>query len=320
MKTIGGFYELLLPKKSFDYHQNALALSTGRACLRIILQNLKISKCYVPNYTCNVVLDQFNLERIPYELYNINENMEPINLPNITTNEYFYYINYFGIKSNIINKLYGIYGDRLIVDNTHAFFKKKQFDCWSYTSARKFFGVPDGAFLYGPKKIEIEAERFINFSIEHNIEKHKKNQEFAFKKFQEYERNMTSEVYRISLFSEKILSLVDVECVVAKRRENFKVINNLLGAQNTFQLSDISDNDVPFAYPFLPSVTPPQKPLCNRNIFIPTLWADPLERDITTIAERKLAEDLMPLPIDDRYVSSDMEFMAEQIIKVMNNA
>lgn len=124
MKPIGGFYELLLPEESFSYHDGATALSTGRACLRVLLQQLDVKKCYLPNYTCDAVYDSFDREEVPYELYAITESMEPAALPSLEEDEYFYYINYFGTCNHIVTRLYEAYGDKLIIDNTHDFFKK----------------------------------------------------------------------------------------------------------------------------------------------------------------------------------------------------
>lgn len=320
MKVIGGFYELLIPEKSFDYHEDAIALSNGRACIRLITKNLNIKKCYVPNYTCDAVYHPFDLEGVPYELYSIRENMEPETFPNLAPDEYFYYINYFGVKSNVVEKLYGIYGNKLIIDNTHDFFKKRQHDCWSFTSARKYFGVPDGAFLYAPKDINSSFERFDKFSLAHSLERLRGNQEIAFRNYQDYEKSLTSEINKISLFSEKTLSLVDIKNTTAKRKENFHALNKILENRNKFTLDNILDGDVPFAYPFLPSINFSKESLYGANIFVPTLWADPLKRDATTAYEKELAENLMPLPIDERYTIDDMKFMAEQIIRVLENA
>lgn len=316
MKPIGGFFESLLPENSFSYHDDALALTNGRACIALILEQQKVGKCYIPNYTCDAVYDPFNIRNIPFELYNIDKNMDPVDLPKLGPDEYYYYINYFGVKNDTVNRLYDIYGDRLIIDNTHDFFKKRQHNCWSFTSARKYFGVPDGAFIYTQKIIKTSIPRFKDISITHNIERLKGNQDLAFKNYQEYEKSLNSEIKAISTYSEKMLSLVDLDHVILKRKENFQTLDGLLRHKNSFTWNTLANDDTPFVYPFLPTKNIKKEILYRNNIFIPTLWSDPLKRENTTESERRIAESLLPLPIDERYNKEDMEFMA----KVINNS
>lgn len=321
MKIIGGFYESLLPEESFEYHSKAVALSNGRACIRLMLQNLNIKKCYVPNYTCDAVYHPFDLENVNYELYTIDECMEPVEQFELREGEYFYYINYFGVKGRTVRRLQEIYGDKLIIDNTHDFFKKRQSNNWSFTSARKYFGVPDGAFLYAPIALREEnIQRFKAISLRHGIEKLNGDQSEAFNHYQEYEKSLTSDIKRISLYSEKMLSLVDMQNVMLKRRENFLILHSLLKATNILTIDDMAEEDVPFAYPFMPGRLLPKSVFYRDSIFIPSLWTDPLKRSGTTDSEKLFAKNLMPLPIDERYGREDMENMAKKIIGALQYA
>lgn len=320
MKVIGGFYEMLLPKESFEYHNEAVALSNGRACIRQIIKSLNITKCYLPNYTCDAVYHPFDLENVAYELYNIDEKMESLWLPDLNENEYFYYINYFGVKNNVVKKLHKKYGNKLIIDNTHDFFKKQQYNCCSFTSARKYFGVPDGAFLYTPFHIDNNYERFEGYTLSHNLERIKGNQSTGFNMYQDYEKSLTSDINKISIISEKLLSAIDVENTKLRRKDNFKILHKVLGKLNLFVFEGVEEDDIPFAYPFLPNNLFDKSQLYSSNIFVPTLWADALNRNITTPFETLLSKNLMPLPIDERYDEEDMQFMSEQIIKLLDYA
>lgn len=197
------------------------------------------------------------------------------------------------------------------------FSKKQQFDCWSYTSARKYFGVPDGAFLYAPMKLALDAPRFKAYSLQHSVERLQGEQVIAFQDYQEYEKSLTTDINTISLVSEKLLSLVDIEHVRARRKANFQTLHELLGGRNTFLAASLAGDDVPFAYPFLPAENFDKKALHASNIFVPQLWADPLKREVTTAFERTLANNLMPLPVDERYTTEDMTFMADRIARIM---
>ena len=83
------------------------------------------------------------------------------------------------------------------------------------------FAVPDGAYLYSPKDIEVDFERFVDISIDHNVQRFIGNYAAAYKKYVEYEKSLSSDIYRISSYSEKILGNVDFREVIDKRILNF---------------------------------------------------------------------------------------------------
>ena len=114
IKPIGGFYEFLIPEKSFTYHEDAYYLTNGRACIRTIILNEQMKKCYVPNYSCDAILHPFLLENIEMEFYNIDSFLKPLILPDLKDGEFFFYINYYGIKDEVVTSLIEKYGDKLI--------------------------------------------------------------------------------------------------------------------------------------------------------------------------------------------------------------
>lgn len=145
---IGGFFGLENSKTENYYHKNAYALSNGRTCFNVILQNAKPLKVYVPFYCCNSLLEPLIENRIEYIFYSINDKLEPEYLPEVSKEELLVYINYFGLKNDIAKKLADRYKMNIVIDNTHSYFSYGYRSAWSFNSSRKFFGVPDGAFLY----------------------------------------------------------------------------------------------------------------------------------------------------------------------------
>jgi hypothetical protein len=315
---IGGFFELELSSYGESYHSEAIALSTGRGCIRLMIQNLSISKCYLPFYACDAVYDPFLAENIDFEYYQIDERLEPKNLPDLKENEYFFYINYFGIKSDAVALLIKKYGEKLLLDNTHAFFKKAYSGNWSFTSARKYFGVPDGAYLYSPSPISYDSERFIDFTALHNILKLNGNQSEGFKEYQRYESTLDSNIYSISYLSERLLAVVDYETVKEKRIKNFQFLHEQLGAKNFLAFDPVSESNIPFVYPFRPHNPIEKLKLYNENIFFPALWTEVINKAGSEFEwEKKFSSELLPLPIDHRYSVKDMEFIVSHINKLI---
>jgi hypothetical protein len=67
-------------------------------------------------------------------------------------------------------------------------------------------------------------------------------------------------------------------------------------------------------YPLLPAVSVNRESLYRNGLFIPTFWAEVKDSDNPLFeTERKLAAQLLPLPIDHRYTEADMQRMAAVI-------
>lgn len=155
MVAIGGYFGLELRHGEY-YHKYAIRLNTARNCFEYVLRSRQYTKIYIPYYTCEVMLEPLNKLGVQYEFYSVNEKLEPIVLPDFKENEAFLYTNYYGLKQDCVLKLAGRFGNRLIVDNAQAFYAKPIQGIDTFYSARKFFGVADGAYLYTDKLLEEE--------------------------------------------------------------------------------------------------------------------------------------------------------------------
>uniref|UniRef100_UPI0026ED5FEE hypothetical protein n=1 Tax=Nonlabens dokdonensis TaxID=328515 RepID=UPI0026ED5FEE len=222
MKAIGGFFELEIADGDSLYHDGATKLATGRACLNLILQIKKYNKIFIPYYCCNALFEPMVLLGINYEFYSINENFEINENIYLGPNDVIIYCNFFGLKSNYVNKLIAKYEGQIIVDDTHSFFTKGYHDAISFTTARKYFGVPDGAFLYYPEKLpQLSFEANNKISVSHNVNRLIGHNDLAYEQYTAYEDSLDSSINKISLLSEKILKTVNYLSVQKSRNENF---------------------------------------------------------------------------------------------------
>ena len=158
MEAIGGYFSLELPKYE-EYHKGAIKLNTGRNCLEYILRVRRYNKVYIPYYTCEVILEPFKKLNISYEFYHINLSLELAEDICLKEGEALLYTNYYGLKQRYVEKMAERYGKRLIVDNTQAFYAKPIDGIDTFYTCRKFFGVPDGAYLYIDTKLEGDFEQ-----------------------------------------------------------------------------------------------------------------------------------------------------------------
>jgi hypothetical protein len=314
MKKIGGFFELEIGKGDSLYHDDAIKLSTGRACLNLLLKNRKFDKVYIPFYCCDALFEPLELNKIEYRFYRINGALEIKDNIELGPSEAIVYCNYFGVKSDYVNTLIEIYGDKLILDNSHSFFTKDIDLIDSFTTARKYFGVADGAFLYLSENPDMSGiKRNESISMDHNIHSLLNEQELAFAEYKAYEKSLNSDINLISEVSERILKTVDYDNVKHIRDLNFNFYNKAFRHINLLQI----DNNVNscFCYPLLLE-SPVQKRLLHKEkIFIPSYWLDVLNRkgNEDYELECQLSKDLLPLPIDHRYGTNELEKVVDTI-------
>jgi hypothetical protein len=316
MKSIGGFFELELPKGRSIYHDTAVKLSTGRACLNYIVKVLKPSKVFLPYYCCNALYEPLEINQIQYEFYKIDYNFEIIDLPQIIDGEFIIYCDFFGLKQGYIDELLNIYSDKLILDNTHSFFHKGyNSGNFSFTSARKYFGVPDGAFMYGPKHeapINLIA-RNKKVSLNHNLHRLLELQELAFSEYLEYEKSLGSKIELISKVSECLLSNIDFKKVRSIRAENFNFFRDQFDKINLLNIEDNVEEG--FCYPLLLKPHIDKTKLYAKNVYIPNLWIETTKRanNEDYPIECILSSKMLPLPIDHRYNLNDLERVSRLI-------
>jgi hypothetical protein len=336
MAPIGGFFELEIGKGGGPYHGGAAAFCSGRACLRRILDLMRPTRAWAPFYICDAALEPFLATSVPVDLYAIDEALEPI-LPRGApgAGECLLYVNYFGLKTAAAAALVGAYPGRVIVDDTQAFFARGYSGGWSFNSARKFFGVPDGGYAYGPDMRPSERPRLAEVRYDHLVNRLLGRQDLAYEQYLQSEAHVTSEVWQISILSERLLANVDYEAVSDQRRRNFAALDDAFGRQNALasRLAPAA-TDVPHCYPFLPNtlVAPdsllmasdePQpvrwNQLWSRGLFVPRFWPEVVERPRSRPFEREstLAQCLLPLPIDHRYTPDDLERVVDGVGEVM---
>jgi len=315
MKPIGGFFELETGAPRGAYHSDALALTNGRTCLNFLLQQTRPRKVYLPYYTCDSLIQPIVLLGIPYEFYAIGHDLEPMAI-SVGEDERLVYINYFGLHNAAVARLAQQYGSRLIVDNTQAFFEKGMPGIASFNSARKFFGVPDGGYLYGGTGPDYAAPN-ADIRCDHLIHRLLGKQSQAYAEYAAAEAAQGCDVQGMSVVSARLLDSVDYAAAAQKRRRNFGVYQDRLGSLNQFACS-MDPGAVPFCYPLLLKNAFPRERLFAQNIFVPTLWNEVRHRiHQGFLFEKQLAQNLLPLPLDQRYDEADCLRVVDAVLEIL---
>jgi hypothetical protein len=317
-RSVGGFFELELPTlKGALPPVDAALFRSGRACLRSILETERPRRLLVPFYVCDAALEAPRALDIPIVFYPIDRGFCPI-LPDVLDTDVVLAVNHFGLHGTATAELSAL-GSRLILDQTHAFFAPREPAVWQFTSARKWFGVPDGGLAWGPRKLPFQPPRNLDRVPIHLIERRfggPAAAEHAYRAYQEAEASFDAEAAPISLTTVALLSGVDVDFVQRARRQNYERLHARLAANNTLALSALG-SAVPFCYPFLPRGSASREALAKEGVFVPRFWQDCLDRGRSEFAwELELSARLLPLPVDHRYGESDMDRVADRVQEV----
>jgi len=319
MIAVGGYLGLDINNSGSQYHHTCLALKSGRASLNMILKYTTPAKVYLPYYCCDTLLEPIVQNKIPFEFYEINHQLEPTVLPVIDDKTLFIYINYFGIKDRYCDHLTSHLGDRLVLDCTQAFFYRGNGKSWVFNSSRKFFGVPDGSYLYTPavysSLLDIQLKENTTYVTQHLTYGAEGKVEEGYEYFLENEKLIDSEIQGMSLLTRCLLGQINFEKVMKVRKSNFRFYHQRLNEDNRLSLK-IVGQIVPFCYPFLPDKQLDLENFTSERIYIPRYWKDCLDRPNLSEGFRfscSLASTLAPLPLDQRYRHRDLKRILDLI-------
>ena len=315
-KSLGGYFELELGK-SPEFHFSAIPLNTGRNALEYILRARKYSKIFLPYYICDSILEPVIKLNLQYEFYHIDEKFDPI-LQSIgfDNNSAILYVNYFGIKNSTVENITS-HGNNLIIDNSQSFFSKPLSGIDTFYSARKFFGVPDGAYLYTNKQVDYNFENDISYNrFEHLLGRIDLTAEKFYESFLKHEQVLANQdIKSMSNITKRILMSLDYKNLTDVRKKNFYRLNHFLRKSN--MLSHIIENikDTPMVYPYLVENGKKLKEkLIANKIYVPTYWTDVKERVDQISWENYLTENLVAIPIHQNIEIEDLNFITKLIL------
>lgn len=315
MQPIGGYFSLELPRHE-EYHKNAIKLNTGRNCLEYILRVRKYKKVYIPYYTCEVILEPFVKLNVVYEFYHINLHFEISDEIHLGVGEALLYTNYFGIKQQYVDALASQYGSQLIVDNTQAFFAKPSQGIDTFYTCRKFFGVPDGAYLYCDETLDEPIEQDQSYERMSFLTKRiDLGAEVGYADFREQSKRLVGQpIKRMSNLTQRLMKSIDYSLIANQRRRNYLLLHEALKSTNRLRIS-LANDAVPMVYPYYVHQEGLRDYLIENKVFVACYWPNVFKWATSNCLEYLLASLVLPLPVDQRYGQEEMKFMIMMIEK-----
>ena len=293
-------------------HEGAIALNCGRNCLAYLIETKKIRKIKLPYFLCRSVVDVCRKYNVQISFYHINEQFKPVPFV-LEDDEWLYVVNYYGqLTHDFISEL-KVYFSRLIVDNSQAYFDMPIYGVDTLYTCRKYFGVPDGAFLYTDKHIDralpldesFERMRFLLGRFERTAS------EFYPENAANNSFFSSEPIKLMSKLTNNLLHGIDYEFVNQRRTENYNFYYEKLKNTNKLVLLEVAGA---FAYPLLiDNGDKVRKVLQQNKIYIPTLWPNVINEMNADSFEYQLALNTLPLPCDQRYNLDDISVIMEAL-------
>lgn len=317
INSIGGYFSLELQRNNSFLHDDGILVNTGRNALEYILRALSdVKLLYIPYYTCNVILEPLNKLNIAYSFYHINMCLEINTEISLKEGEYLLYTNYFGIKDKYIKDISLVYGNQLIIDNAQAFYAEPVYGISAIYSPRKFVGIPDGGIAYCSKRYEIVEQDESYDRCSHLLKRHDLGASGGYEDFHLNSAKLHEQpIRRMSKLTETMIRSIDFEAVKEQRRRNFGVLHEGLFKSNKLSVPAMDTFVCPMVYPYLCKDVVLKKYLIDNQIFVPTYWPNVVEWCQADMLEHELANMLIAIPIDQRYIEDDMSRIIKLIMK-----
>lgn len=332
MKEIGGYLGL----EEFhgqEYYGDLYRLNLGRTALLCLLEHLGCKKLVVPWLLCDSMTAICHAHGIPLEYYCQDAAFTPLLPHPMAKGEWLLLVNYHGqlTDDRIINlkKRY----ENVIVDHTHSFFQRPLKGVPTLYSCRKFFGLPDGAYLSAeglalPQEQDISHPRMAHILGRYEETASAHYQELHQAAASYYEATPKA----MSRLTRNLLRAIDYEDVQRRRNNNYDILETLLGPNNPispnykkhltpdFLLRAFSPPDGPLAYPFyFANGIALRKALAREKIYVPTYWSNVIHDCPFDTMEYQCAANILALPCDHRYGRADMEYVAGAVNRLIGS-
>lgn len=284
-----------------EYHNGCLKLNTARNCLKYLIEARGIKKLWLSRWNCSAVLDTCRDSGIEIGFFDLDSTFKPVMPSDYKPSDYVYVVNYYGQVSDV-------HFEHMILDNVQAFFQRPQAGEDTIYTCRKYFGVTDGAYLYTDSRIIWDLETDYSFErIKYLVGRLEKSASVFYGAYQNNEGLLDQlPLKKMSVFTENILRSIDYEAVKERRENNFRCLHKRLSKYNELEVFCPSG---PFAYPLLvKNGNKIREALQSQCIYIAKLWPN-----VTKSYEGSLADNILPIPCDQRYTDKEMDYLSDAI-------
>ena len=325
MKEIGSIFPLYerpltRPSDTLSPRGEGL-LSFCREAIYLIAYNEKENgkKVMLPKYTCDTVVAPFQQLGYDYQFYPVCKDLT-IDIPKAKEIFSVHHPNlivvhpYFGmdLTKQELDMLEEMHegGCEIILDLTQCLFSTMRLPFIKYYvgSIRKWFAIPDGAFLETNEEMQIPSigndeivalqTKAMQLRGNYFLSGDTKEKNESIRLSHEVESLMTRPItpHAMASVSKELLALEDADAQQKIRMENYKrLYEGLKDAKNIELVADISRlTTAPLFFPFrVANISEMQKKLAQKSIYARLIW----EKE----------DRILTITVDQRYDLSDMD-------------
>ena len=321
MMEIGSFIELQLPKGRELYSQetNIARLNTGRMGIWHAFRVSGCDRIWIPIYQCDSIRETLELKGVEMCFYHQDKYFNPIDI-DAKENDAVLLVNYYGIMSNErMQELASSY-KHPIIDCAQAFFCSPIKNALTVYSCRKFVGAPDGAYVIGenahlyvdeyPQSYSSDTAAFLLKRIEYGCD----GKGYEARSINE-KRIDAEGCMKMSKLTRSIMDAEDYSYNKMKRRENFAYAHKLFSSINKMDPTlYIDDDTIPMVYPLIVEDDDCINRLFAAKHFQGHWWSYICDEQPEESFEYWISRNVIPITIDQRYGSEELEYIAKVII------
>lgn len=316
----GGFLPLELNpgKEYFENYEDVLRrFNSVKAALNFLIRWLgdRQDTIYIPYYYCPSTIESISATGIKIQFYHIDSTMMPIDLPD-KSNSMIILVDYFGICTDEIEQFaYTFKNAEVILDRAHAFYAKPimKEKLYNLYSAKKFFGVPDGAYLISKTILPNEQVPTVAYDyIKYLVISYEMGTNAAYTMKKETDRILAANYGCMSNVAMGLLKNVEYDRVKKYRTDNYAM---LYESFRKFNELVVPQKCAAYQFPLLISDGGEEikSNLIRDKIFVSTLWAGKDLLENGSEVEINLMKNTIFLPVDQRYDVEDMAYMISRV-------
>jgi len=334
-EIIGGMFGLQATSDSgamsppFLQDQN-LCLVNARSAIRLLVGQLTPQQVWCPSYLCHTILEAIRGTMAGVRFYEVNYDLVIASydwLDQVQEGDLVIFIDYFGFIGDpdcaVRARKRGAW---VLEDASQALLSGivGRFSDFILYSPRKFVGIPDGGILCNHSKFHFQhvdlmappsnwwRKAFLASVLRREFDIHGGTRQW-FELFQETEPNAPIGSFAMSELSRVLLqNNFDYTTIAQRRVGNYHTLADKLGSLALFP--HLPDQIVPLGFPIrMKNRDVIRQVLFAHEIYPPVHWPIPETVPREYVESHKLAAEVMTLPCDQRYDSSDMNRIAEVV-------
>lgn len=315
---MGGSFGAELPRyNNFPYTESSCCalLSSGRAALECLLSNMpRPQRVLLPRFICDTVTEPLLRMGLPIVRYQNTEQLAPCPPSDIDSGDLLLLVNYFGLTGEALQAAALRHPGPVIVDATTALYTPPLPGIPTFYSPRKFGGLCDGGVACAPFPLELPAEQDCSAArMLGMLQRTENGLSHAAPAIQQAEDSLSAPAKRMSPLTRRLLQSIDWQTAANKRLQNYATLHAALAPINRLQLP-AQPAFAPMCYPLVCGIPGLRDELIDAGVALPLYWPEVIAATSADETENRLARTLLPLPLDQRYTESDMQWLIRQIL------